>query len=409
MLKRDQIQRIILIVIAYGTMLIFGLMENIKGVSYPLIKTEFGASYEQQGLMVSLLTYGYVFFCLAASFFLARFGIKRAFLSGFMCSLLGLTAVFFMPGYWTVTAALFLVYAGFGFFEVGINALATQVFTTKTALLMSLLHFFYGVGAIIGPKAAGFLIVGAGFTWKETYLLSIPLVLLFFIPSLPIRFPGNSGPKGASDAPGEGGGISFMTALKTPMVWAFAVTLGLMEVVEFSSANWGGLYFQDVYGMDPRTHGASFASNFYILFTISRLVSGFAIEKIGYMRSLFIASFATVLIYAVGFALGPRGIYTLPALGFFIAIMWPTIMSAAMVFFGSRAAVLTSAIIVISGALNAAIQFIIGVTNRVIGPAWGYRSCLVYAVAIIGALLILRRRMNGAGSSQRRRVGKPLH
>ncbi|MDR1947814.1 MAG: MFS transporter [Spirochaetaceae bacterium] len=395
-----RIRRFFLIFIIYGTMMIFGLLENIKGVSYPLIKTEFDASYEQQGLLVSLLSYSYVFFCLVAGFFLARFGVKRAFLSGFVCCLLGLGAVFFMPGYWTVMAALLLVYAGFGFFEVGVNALATQVFTAKAALLMSLLHFFYGAGAIIGPKAAGILIGRGGFTWKETYLIAIPLVLLFFIPALPIRFPGAS--RETADEPGKTPGpegeapekpISFAGALKNPMVWAFAVTLGLMEVVEFSSANWGGLYFQDVYGLDPRTAGANFISNFYILFTLSRLVSGFAIEKIGYMRCLFIASFATVLVYALGFAAGPRGIYVLPVLGFFIAIMWPTIMAVAMGHFGSQSAVLTSAIIVLSGALNAAVQLLIGLTNRLIGAAWGYRSCILYALLMIGALILLRRRM----------------
>jgi fucose permease len=399
-----RIRQFILVFIIYGTMLVFGLLENIKGVSYPLIKTEFNASYEQQGLMVSISSYGYVFFCLVAGFFLARFGVKRAFLSGFICSLMGLIAVFFMPGYWTVTAALCLLYAAFGFFEVGVNALATQVFTTKTALLMSLLHFFYGAGAIIGPKAAGILMGSAGFTWKETYLVSIPLVLLFFIPSLSIQFPGAGGGKtggtGEARSPSVEGPdakkehIPFTKALRNPMVWAFAVSLGFMEVVEFSSANWGGLYFQDVYGLDPRIEGASFVSNFYILFTLSRLLSGFVIEKIGYIRSLFIASFATVIIYTLGFAAGPRGIYILPALGFFIAIMWPTIMAAAMVYFGSQSAVLTSAIIVISGALNAAVQLFIGLTNRIVGAAWGYRSCLVYALVIIVTLVLLRRRLS---------------
>jgi fucose permease len=171
-----------------------------------------------------------------------------------------------------------------------------------------------------------------------------------------------------------------------------------MEVVEFSSANWGGLYFQDVYALDPRTDGAAFVSNFYILFTISRLVSGFVIEKIGYMRSLFIACFATVLIYALGFGLGARGIWVLPALGFFIAIMWPTVMAVAMGFFGKQAPVITGAIIVLSGALNSALQFVIGLTNRFAGAAWGFRSCLGYAVVLVAVLFFLNSRMRRRGS-----------
>jgi fucose permease len=387
-------------------MLIFGLVENIKGVSYPLIKTEFGASYEQQGGFVALLSYSYVFFCLIAGVFLGRFGVKRSLLSGFLCSILGVLLVYIMPGYVTIGAALFLVYAAFGFFEVGVNALATQVFTSKAALLMSLLHFFYGVGAIIGPKAAGFLINTTGFGWRHIYLATLPLALALFIPTLVTRFPGNAGKSAAPVLAGEGEAaepvqvekhFSFMDALKSPMVWAFSITLGLMEVVEFSSANWGGLYFQDVYALDPRTDGAAFVSNFYILFTVSRLISGFAIEKIGYVRSLFIACFATVVIYTLGFGLGVRGIWVLPALGFFIAIMWPTVMAVAMRFFGKQAPVSTSAIIVLSGAINSAIQFVIGLTNRFAGAAWGFRSCLGYAVVLVAVLFFLNSRIRRRG------------
>jgi fucose permease len=384
-------------------MVIFGLVENIKGVSYPLIKTEFGASYEQQGGFVALLSYSYVLFCLIAGIFLGRFGVKRSLLSGFLCSILGALLVYIMPGYATVGAALFLTHAAFGFFEVGVNALATQVFTSKAALLMNLLHFFYGAGAVIGPKAAGFLINTAGFGWRHVYLLTLPLSLALFIPALATRFPGGPGESASSVPEGEGEAaraekpLSFPDALKMPMVWAFSIMLGLMEVVEFSSANWGGLYFQDVYALDPSTDGAAFVSNFYILFTVSRLVSGFAIEKIGYVRSLFIACFATVFIYALGFGLGARGIRVLPLLGFFIAVMWPTVMAAAMGFFGKQAPVATGAIIVLSGALNSALQFVIGLTNRFAGAAWGFRSCLGYAVVLVAVLFFVNSRMRRRG------------
>jgi fucose permease len=342
-----------------------------------------------------------VFFCLIAGIVLGRFGVKRALLSGYICIILGLGLVFVMPGFWTVAAALFLAYAGFGFFEIGVNALGTQVFTARAALMMSLLHFFYGAGAIAGPKAAGVLITATRLGWREIYLLALPVTLLFFIPALAARFPGNGiAETAASRTPQPAAkALTFFGAMKLPMMWVFALTLGFMEVVEFSSANWGGLYFQDVYGLDPRTDGAAFVSAFYILFTLSRLLSGFVIEKIGYMRSLFIACFATALIYAIGFAAGQRGIWVLPALGCFIAIMWPTIMAVAMGFFGEQSPVITSAIIVISGALNAAVQLIIGLTNRVLGPAWGFRSCFVYALFMIGMLCYLNMRIRRPSSA----------
>jgi fucose permease len=185
----------------------------------------------------------------------------------------------------------------------------------------------------------------------------------------------------------------FATAIRTPIVWSFAVVLGLNVVTEMWSPNWSGLYFQDVYGMDPKTSGAAYVSNFFILFTVSRLVSGFAIEKIGYLRSLFLAVITTFFIFSLGLFLGPRAIHILPVYGFFNAIFWPTTMAMAIGYFRKDAPVMTSAILVIAGAINASGQFLTGVVTRLAGPAWSYRLCFIFIVLLVVNLVLLGRRM----------------
>jgi fucose permease len=382
----NKYRRVFLFFILYGAMFLFGFVENIKGVSYPLIKAEFGASYEQQGIMVSVLSMSYVLFCALGGFCIARYGVKPDFLAGFFCMSLGLGLTYLMPSWWTTSAALLVVFSGFGLFEVGINALATQLFTRRAALLMNLLHFFYGAGAAAGPKAAGELAIS--YSWRFIYLACVPLVLVFFALAVMVKFPAKP------EAPAEGEkDMTFFGALKHPMLWLFSVVLGLMVVAEMSSTNWGSLYFQDVYLLDPRTSGASFVFTFFILFTVSRLLSGFLIEKIGYMRSLFGAVLVVIGIFVAGFSVGKHGVYLLPALGFFVAIFWPTLMAVAMGYFGRHAPVMTSAMIVLGGLLNSGVQLLIGFINRFLGPAWGYRSCLFFALVLLAALLVLHRNM----------------
>lgn len=391
-----KLQRVLLFFLLFGTMLIFGLIENIKGVSYPLIKLEFNASWEQQGFMVSMLSLSYVSFSIVAGIFLGRFGIKPAFLLGFTALSLGLISVFFMPTFFTAAAALFLVFAGFGFFEVGINALAAQVFTAKAAILMNMLHAFYGIGAIIGPKAAGILANNFSLPWRFIYLLSLPLALVLFIPGIFIKFPGEKRSvtgKAGADRANTVRRKNFFDALRSPMVWIFSVTLGFAVCIEMNSANWGPLYFQDVYGLDPATGGATFLSAFFIVFTLSRLTCGAFVERIGYLRSLVGLALIILLIFIAGFCLGAKGIYVLPALGFFVALLWPTIMALAIVCFGDDAPVMCSAMIAIGGAINAGAQFLVGLTNRLLGPAWGYRSSLVYTVLLIGILFFVSKKL----------------
>ncbi|MBE0697899.1 MAG: MFS transporter [Anaerolineaceae bacterium] len=388
---------IVLYIIIYATMFLFGLIENVKGVSYPLIKAEFGVNYDSQGGLVSTTILGYVLFCLIASIFLHRYGIKRSILAGYLAVCVGAVAAMVSPSFWTAAGTLLIVNAGFGFFEVGANALASVVFTSRAALMMNLMHFFYGFGAIAGPKAAGILTDTFYLTWRQVYLM---IILPTAAVALFIMFTRFRGRAASKDSTGEETRkISFRSALKNPVVWIFCLTLGFMEVFEFGAANWGGLYLKDIYGLDPRVAGASFVSLFYIQFTIARLFGGLIIEKAGYMSSLIISVIGTMAVFLIGFLLGAAGIWVLPTTGLFIGIMWPTLMAVAMRFFGSDAPTMTSVIITISGAVNALFQLVIGLTNYYAGEAWGYRSCLVYATLTLLLLFILSARLKQPYSS----------
>ena len=387
-------QRIVLFILLFATMFVFGMAENIKGVSFPLIREEFNASWEQLGFMVSMFSIAYVGFCIIAGLFLGRFGIKPSYLLGFASLCVGLFLVFFMQSFFLAAAALFVVFASLGFFEIGVNALAARLFITKAALLMNVLHSFYGIGAMIGPRAAGLIVNNTPFGWRHVYVFLIPLALILFISAVFIRFPQDSPevPKETTDTGDRvgNGGNSFFDALRSPHVWLLSITLGLAVAVELNSSNWGLLYFWDMYKIDPSVEGAVFLSAFYLAFTVSRLVCGSLIERIGYIRSLLGLACIVLAVFLVCFFLGAKGIYILPALGFFVALFWPTLMAVAVVSFGRKAAVYCSAMIVIAGLFNAAVQFFIGYTNKMFGPAWGYRSSIIYTVLLIIILLLVR-------------------
>ena len=95
---------IFLYTIIYATMFLFGLVENIKGVSFPLIKSEYGVNYDSQGGLVSMTWFGYVLFCLAASLFMQRFGIKKSILAGYLLVGGGAIATLAAPTFWTASA-----------------------------------------------------------------------------------------------------------------------------------------------------------------------------------------------------------------------------------------------------------------------------------------------------------------
>ena len=366
-------------------MIVFGIVENIKGVSFPLIKESFGASYNEQGSLVSFSWYGYVLFCILAAVFVSKIGGRRTLLFGYAFLCAGCLAVALAPSFLLTILSLMIVWMGFGFFEVGVNAVAVDAFSKNSAVYMNLLHFFYGVGAIISPILSGAAVRSFSFGYRGLYLAALAAALLVFFAFLP----GHK--KEDKHSASSSGGASILKALKTPSVWLLAVALGFMEVIEFGAANWGGLYYMDTYGLDPATAGAAFVSGFYLLFTLSRLLSGFLIEKAGYYRSLLFSLGATAILYCIGFLSGPDGRWVLIFTGATIGVLWPTVMCYAMELFRENTPLFSSVIIVISGALNGVFQLIIGFTNEYAGPSWGYPSCIVYTLLAFAMIVITSR------------------
>ena len=362
-------------------MITFGIIENLKGVTFALIKDKFGITYDLQGYLVSISWYGYVIFCLVSTFVIAKYGIKVGILCGYVFILCGCLITAFAPNFVSVVISLMVVWMGFGFWEVGYNDLAQRIFTKDSAIYINIMHFNYGFGSILGPQVASWLLRLGGDSFHGIYrLIAIPTAILFvlnIISPFKLFFHEEISEGENSDSKSK---LTVGGALKMPYVWLCSVTLGFMEVIEFSAANWGGLYYRDVYGFSIEKEGATFVSMFYVLFTISRLFSGFMIEKLGYYTSLFLSLAIVIIIYIIGFLLGKIGIWILPFTGYFIGIMFPTFMCLLMQIFKENTSLISSVVIFLSGATNGLIQLLIGYINEFIGNAWGYRATILYTL-----------------------------
>ena len=174
-----------------------------------------------------------------------------------------------------------------------------------------------------------------------------------------------------------------------------------MEVIEFGASNWGALYYRDVYGFDVTKEGALFVSMFYILFTASRLFSGFLIEKIGYFVSLFSSLVIVIVIYVVGFLCGPHGRWVIPFTGWFIGIMFPTYMCLLKQIFGAESSRIPSIVIFLLGATNGLVQLLIGSINECIGNEWGFRCNVIYT--LIPFILLCFVRLQGKKMERKRK------
>lgn len=375
----------LLLTCAYACMIAQGIMDNVRSVTYPMMRDDLQLTFSQYGSLQSMVQLSYLFWSLAVAMTLQMFGFKAVILSMFIISIVGCWLTSGANNYWTLFLFQFLACAGIGGLDDAPHAISSVLFTRNTGILMLLLHSCYGIGAIIGPIFARF--VNKQFPQSSfrgiTTGITIPLLLLaLFIACVPFAI---KKPK-TEEQEKSHTGHTVGTALISPMVWLQALILTLMTTGERATSAWGGLYLEDVLHLDPAKEGAWFNACFYVAFTTARLFGGLLVDKFGAFTMEYIVMTGGMIIFAVGLSIGKAGIYVLPFAGAMVAFFWPTFIVTCMRYWKEDAAIPISCILPMQALLGIPIQYLLGVLNDHVGPTCAYWSTVV---VIAFALLLL--------------------
>ena len=151
--------------------------------------------------------------------------------------------------YAALLAALTLLYAASGLYEVGINAAAIDLVRVAGHRIMAILHAAFSAGGVAGALSAGSLL-SAGVGFRYVYLVVLaPLAVVIFAVAV-TRFPTS-----AEDS-GDGEKIErFGLYRNFPLLLvAFVSTLGLLSEGEME--HWSGIYLRQTLEV-PALLGAS--------------------------------------------------------------------------------------------------------------------------------------------------------
>lgn len=387
-MRKTNINHVFTLITAYGSLFLYGLINSIKSVSLPMLKDAYCETYDNQGILVAISWLGYVIFALFISMLIIRIGVRKVLIIGYGVMIAALASTSVVNCFGLSLASLFIMSIGISFFDLGANALGSVTFTKKPALMMNILHFFYGLGGIIGPIIAAAITRNVWEDWRAPYLFSLPLVagMLIFIAVSKFKTNQVLEHKTIKSSLHE-----IKQMLKKPLLWLFAVMLGMYGVLGILISNWGGLYLQDVYGMDVQTTGATFVTCFFIALAASRLLSGFIIEKLGYFKSIMWASILMLIFLILGISLGETGLWIFPLTGIPIGIAAPTTIAIVVNIFPEKAASIVSLLLILQCMIFTTLQYMIGLANEYIGAAWGFRTSIVYILVAIALIYFISR------------------
>ncbi len=168
--------------VCYAVMAIFAVALTITSPLLPAIAASFALSMAESGMIFTVSFLGLVAFILAGGVLADRWGKRRVLavaLAGFTLALLAMPLA---PSFAAVCAVTFFIGGFGGILESQIGALVVALNPERPSYSLNMAQVFFGVGALVGPIAAGMLLA-AGFDWRLCYAvlgaLGIALTVLF--------------------------------------------------------------------------------------------------------------------------------------------------------------------------------------------------------------------------------------
>lgn len=351
-----------------------GSSDSLRGIFSTIFQQHFALSATQLGLIVTVSYIGNLVFLLVGGNLSARFAKKRV-LQVLMLIWMAALALFALTdSYPVLLVAMALVMGSSTLLNTTMNLITPLLFTAAPGFFVNFLFFTQGIGTSGSQFFLGSMADGFPF-WQYTNLGLLVLgaaafgMLLFCqVPEEPAVAPGA--------LPQAEGRLTDRLGVVVPFVLVF----GFYFIAEHGVMNW--LVAYGTTGLEMTQAAASrYLSVFYGGVMLGRLVLSPLVDKLGVIRSMQLFGVISGVLYVAG-SLGGAALMPLwAASGFFLSILYPTLVMSIRLYFPAQQ-VSGAAGTIISIASLADILFNVGF-GRLVDLA-GYRlSICVLPVSMV--------------------------
>ncbi len=375
-------------VLTFGSFLaffVFGFIDNLKGPTLPSILDEVGLSYVQGGTIVLGAYLGFLLATLLSGVLSDFVGRKAVLLAAAAALAAGMLGYSFSRRLLMLVLTMSVIGAGLGFIELGGNALIVDIHTRHRGRYLNLLTFFHGVGSVLAPLYAAQLIARQ-YSWPRAYQFFVPSALLLLFVFLLPREPSRRSERRSKLH------LSQARILLRAHTILFSILMCAYVAVELSLAAWMVEFLQNAKRMAIQT-SSLFLSLFFAGITVGRLLGSLFVDKVGFVRSMLVVSFAATICLIAGVFCGAEYAFFLPVSGIFLSIMFPTITAAVSAEQDRNVGTVLGVLFAFGGIGGMLGPWAVGLTSDLLGLQYGFVAtiglCLVMLVSLV---IALRRR-----------------
>jgi MFS transporter, FHS family, glucose/mannose:H+ symporter len=369
---------------AFFAFFIFGFTDNLKGPTLPALLDDLQLSYTLGGTILLGIYLGFMAATLSTGFLADALGQKAVLVLAGVCLAIGVIGFAAFSAPLLLIASMVVLGFGLGCIELGANSLIVFLHPADKGRYLNLLAVMHGLGSMLAPLYAGFLLA-ANSSWRIVYCWDLVLILLLIVFFVLVPFP--SRPAGSSEK------IDFKHIGKTavsPTMLTFYFADAFYVAVEIGIASWMVEFLQKVHGQSV-SQSTLALSIFFGLIMVGRFVGSFFVERLGYLRSVLIAALAASA--CIGLSLfGPAQFFwLLPASGFFLSIIFPTITASVSSSYHVNLNSLLGLLFTFAGFGGLFGPWLVGVASDLGGIKFGFSLNLVFCLLTAAAAFVLLR------------------
>jgi fucose permease len=329
------------VLLAFATFVLFGINIGDNGVLLLAQMSDYGIDRAVIGITFFTGAAGFVLGSLHSGVLAHRAGLRLAMVIGGGAFIAGSLYLATRPPLAVLLAIPLVTGYASGVLESALSAYCAAQDDATT--LVNRLHAFFGVGALIGPALAAWIV---GRTAWTVVVLVLGLAAVPLVAGFALVYPGARGDPGdpgdprrpgvaqPPDAAGPGPSSSGLlgAALRDRGVLAGAAMLAVYVGVEFGVGNWAFSYLVQGRGLSQSLAGYA-VSGLWLGLTVGRFVISPVAARIGMSTSALMYSCLAGIAATTTLAwLAPAPVTagaTLVLLGFFLGPVFPTTMSVA--------------------------------------------------------------------------------
>lgn len=359
---------------------LFGVTDNLKGPTLPAMLAELNIDYATGGNVFFGQYLGFLIATMITGIIADRFGLKSVLIIAGICLAIGVSGYSSFQTVFLLSASLFIIGLGLGAFELGPNAIIVEIHPHRKGLFLNLMSVMHGFGSLIAPLFAGWLFT-LNVSWRSIYQWDLVLIALFLTITIFLRFP-KSHEKSQIDFR-QIPNLAFKGNLPI-----FYLAIAVYVAAEIGVASWLVAYLQDIRNISVASSNQAL-SLFFAMLMIGRLIGGFFVHRLGYVRSILFAGIGSFIVLTIG--IFTSQVIFLSITGFFFSIIFPTITAAVSDEVHENVNTILGTLFTFAGVGASIGPWAMGWASTTFGLQIGFASSIIFvALFIISVLLLLR-------------------